>query len=339
MRIGAVDTAERTAIVAEIGNNHEGDVAVARELVHAAADAGAHAVKFQAIVPEQLVRPTETARIEQLRGYQLTPDDFAGLQELARSLGLGFSCTPFALAAVTWLTPLVDVFKIASGDNDVLPLLRAVGAAGKPVLFSTGMSDLARAAWTRDRLLEAGAPEVAALHCVSAYPTAPAEARLGTIPALAAGLGIAVGYSDHTLGIEACVAAVALGARVLEKHLTLRHDFSDFRDHQLSAEPDELRALAERVAEVETLVSGGVKDGVLPVEVPVAAAARRALVATVDLPEGHVLGEDDLAWLRPGDGLSPSAIDDVVGRPLARAVPAGRALAPEDLGEPRDGGV
>ena len=329
MRIGPVDTDRQVVVIAEIGNNHEGDIATARELVGVAAGAGAHAVKLQAIEPAELVGADDTARLDQLRRFQLTADQFAELAELAHSLGIGFVCTPFSLGAVGWLEPLVDAFKVASGDNDYLALLERIGATGRPVIVSAGMTGVHGLAQAQRVLRDAGAGEFAALHCVSAYPTPPAAARLATIPVLARELGATIGYSDHTIGVDACLAAVALGARILEKHFTLRHDFSDFRDHQLSAEPAELQELVRRVAEVE-LLRGEPRDvEVLPEEVAVAAAARRSAVAARDLPEGHVLAAEDVWFLRPAGAVGADTV--VAGSVLRHARRRGERLADGDL--------
>jgi N,N'-diacetyllegionaminate synthase len=154
---------------------------------------------------------------------------------------------------------------------------------------------------------------------------------LATIPVLARELGCTVGYSDHTLGLEACLAAVALGARILEKHMTLRHDYSEFRDHQLSAEPAELRELVERVAEVETLIGEPRDAAVLPEEEAVAAAARRSAVAARDLPEGHTLSPGDVRFLRPAGPVG--AAEQVLGSVLRRSVCSGERLRADDLGD------
>lgn len=329
MRIGQADTAEQVAVIAEIGNNHEGDLEVARQLVHAAAAAGAHAVKFQAIDPPRLVRPTETARLEQLERFRLTPEAFRELHDEARALGIGFVCTPFDLECIEWLEPLVDAFKIASADNDFVALIQAAARTGRPVMVSGGMTDMDGLRAARDLVDGCGA-EFAALHCVSAYPTPPENALLATIPAMADELGTTVGYSDHTLGVEACVLAAALGARILEKHFTLRHDFSDFRDHQLSAEPHELAELVRRVQEAEILV-GAPRTGLVAAEEDVALAARRSIVAARDLPAGHRLSENDITWLRPGDGLRPGCEGLVLGHALTRSVSAGELVLPEDV--------
>ena len=329
MQIGPADTDRQVAIIAEIGNNHEGEIAVARELVQAAAGAGAHAVKFQAIDPTALVHPDDVARVAQLERFSLTPEEFAELAELARSLDLGFVCSAFSPEVVRWLAPFTDVLKVASGDNDYVALIEQMGAAAKPVIISSGMTDVAGLRRAQQLAVAAGAAEVAVLHCVSAYPTPVSAAHLATIPVLARELGCAVGYSDHTLGLEACLVSVALGAQIIEKHMTLRHDYSEFRDHQLSAEPAELQELVERVAEVQTLVGEPRGMAVLPEERAVAAAARRSAVTTQDLPEGHVLIDGDVRFLRPAGPIGPA--ERVVGRVLRRAVRGGERLQPSDL--------
>lgn len=329
MRIGPVDTGRQVAIIAEIGNNHEGELPTARELVRAAAGAGAHAVKLQAIEPAELVGPEDTARLAQLRRFQLTSEQFAELAALAHSLGIGFVCTPFSLGAVGWLEPLVDAFKVASGDNDYLALLERIGATGRPTIVSAGMTGVNGLARAQQVLRRAGAAEFAALHCVSAYPTPPEAARLATIPMLARELDATIGYSDHTIGVQACLAAVALGARILEKHFTLRHDFSDFRDHQLSSEPAELQELVRRVAEVEVLRGEPRDVEVLPEEVAVAAAARRSAVAARYLPEGHVMAADDVRFLRPAGPVG--AATTVAGNVLRHARREGERLGSDDL--------
>lgn len=329
MRLGGADTAERIAIVAELGNNHEGDIGVARELIEAAAAAGADAVKLQAIDPRRLVRPTETARIEQLDRFRLSADQFAELAELAHSRGMGFACTPFDLDAIKWLDPLVDAFKIASGDNNLDALVGAAAATGKPVMVSMGMTGIDGARHAME-VVQGQNAEFAALHCVSAYPTPPEHAALAQIRVLADALGTTIGYSDHTLGIEACVLAAAMGARILEKHFTLSHDYSDFRDHQLSAEPAELSGLVERVRAAEQLV-GTPRSGLAPEEEPVAAAARRSIVAARDLPSGHVVEARDLTWLRPAEGMSPGREDELIGRATTRSLAHGEPFSPEDV--------
>lgn len=332
--IGNIDLARDVLVVAEIGNNHEGDVALAEELVGLAAGAGAQAVKFQTIVPERLVGPDQPQRLQQLRRFALSEEHHRRLARAAQAAGVLFLSTPFDIGSVAMLEPLVPAFKIASGDNDFVPLLEAVAATGKPVLLSTGMADLAGVAASMGVIRRAwresdADPGLVLLHCVSAYPAPANEANLRAIPALAA-LGETVGYSDHTIGVAAAPLAVALGARVIEKHFTIAHDHSDFRDHKLSANPAEMRELVERVREANALLGDGVKR-VMPAETDTARAARRSIVASRGLAAGHVVAWDDLAWLRPAGGLAPGREGTILGRRLRRAVPAGTRLTSDLL--------
>jgi N,N'-diacetyllegionaminate synthase len=330
MKIGKINLSREVLIVAEIGNNHEGVVALAEELVGEAARAGAHAVKFQSIVPEHLVAPDQTTRLEQLRRYQLSPESHARLARVAADNGVMFLSSPFSLDAVDMLDPLVPAFKVASGDNDHVPLLERIAITGKPVLLSTGMTTLDSVAYSLGLLTRAWGcagiadPGLVLLHCVSAYPTPSGQANLMALRSLA-GLGHVVGYSDHTLGIDAAVMSVALGARVIEKHFTLSKNQSEFRDHQLSAEPHELKALVERVAEANMMLGDGVKR-IMPAEEATAQAARRSICAARDLPAGGVIAPQDLLWLRPAGGLPPGSERRLLGRRLVKAVVAGERL-------------
>ncbi len=332
MRIGDREVTGAPLLVAEIGNNHEGDAGVARELVEAAAAAGADAVKTQVFRTEGIVRPRDKARFEQLERFRLPDSVHEELAALARARGLLFIATPLDLASAAFLAPLVDALKIASGDNDFLPLLDVVGAAGRPVLCSTGLSTMADVRAAKARLEAAGtaAEAIAVLHCVTAYPIAVERANLAAIGALAAELDCVVGYSDHTIGIETAVAAAALGAQIVEKHFTLRHDFSAFRDHQLSADPAELRRLADALRAVPGMLGDAVKQ-VLEEERALLAPVRRSIAAVRDLPAGHVVAPEDLTWLRPRDGLEPGREDELVGRRLATDVAGGDSIRLEHL--------
>lgn len=332
MIIGNVNLDREVLVIAEIGNNHEGDFGRAVEMIHAAAKAGVQAVKFQTIVPERLVSSSQSARIEQLRRYAFSRDQFTQLASEAQRAGVMFMSTPFFIEAVAWLDPLVPAFKIASGDNNHVRLLAAVAATGKPVLLSTGMTDLAgikKACAVMEAARPAGTESsIAVLHCVSAYPTPDDQANLGAISALARETGRITGYSDHTLGTEAAVLAVALGARIIEKHFTLSKTQSDFRDHALSADPTELAALVGRIRTARAMLGSGIKAP-QPSELATIAAARRSIAARTDLPAGHLLAEEDLDWLRPGTGIEPGREQDMLGRRLLRAAAAGEILTPD----------
>ncbi len=335
MNIDPFNTNDKVLVVAEIGNNHEGDAGRAAELVRAAAECGVDAVKFQTVRAEQLVSRRETARFERLKSFELTDADFANLARLAHNLGLLFLSTPLHLEAVEMLSPLVDAFKIASGDNDFFPLLTAVARTKKPVVISTGASTLeqveaAVACVQQEWLSLSHSGELAVLQCVSSYPTPPEQANLLAIPFLAERLGCTVGYSDHTLGIETCVLAVAAGARILEKHFTLDKQFSDFRDHALSSDPHEMRELVRRVRAAEKLL-GRREKTIQPCEESMTAAIHRSIVATRNLKRGETLAVSDIKWIRPGNGLRPGHEQRIIGKKLTRDVAADDFLSSTDV--------
>lgn len=328
MRIGSFDTDDRVLVVAEIGNNHEGEIAVARELVEAAADAGADAVKFQTFRTAAFVSPSDEERYERMSRFELSPDAFAELAELAHSRSLLFLSTALDLESVDALAPIVDAYKVASGDVDFVPLLERIAGTGLPVVISTGQSELPEI----ERAVAALGGGVAVLHCVSSYPAPDDELNLRAIAVLAERLpGCTIGFSDHTTGLDAGPLAVAAGARIVEKHVTLDRNFSAFRDHALSLEPAELRELVERIRRAEALL--GVADkSVQPSERDARTAIRRSIAAARPLPAGHVLALGDLVWTRPADGLQPGEEGLVVGRALRRAVEQGEHIRADDVG-------
>lgn len=333
MNIAKIDTQQKVLIMAEIGNNHEGRFDVACDLVRHAGWCGADAVKFQTISAGQLVSEQDQKRFQQLKGFELSHKQFEALAAEAHNMGLLFISTPFDLGSAAFLEPLVDAYKIASGDLTFSPLLKKVAATGKPLIISTGASDL-------DMIAEALAvvqgnrandlENVALLHCVSSYPAPVESLNLNAIRVLAETYGCEAGYSDHALGNDACVLAVAAGARIVEKHFTLDKQFSDFRDHALSADPEELKQLVARVRQAETIL-GQAEKKVQPVEEGIATAIRRSIAAARDLPAGHVLTLDDMTWLRPAGGLEPGREGDIVGKTLKSAVRKGSPLQPEDI--------
>ncbi len=323
-------------VIAEIGNNHEGDADLAVRLVELAAECGADAVKLQTFRAREFVRPTDTARYERMARFELAADAIRRAQRTAKQRGLLFIATPLDLASVDLLRPLVDRYKIASGDNDHLPLIDRMCETGLPIVLSTGLADLDAVRRTVDHIRERWAAsgveqELAVLHCVTSYPVPPEQANLAAIRTIAEAIdGITVGYSDHTIGIEACVLAVALGARVLEKHFTINKRHSDFRDHALSADPADLAELVRRVRAASAMLGTGVKVP-QPAERELTVSTRRAIVAAADLPAGHMLGAADLAWMRPADGLRPGEESQLLGRRLRRAVALGDTLRPADV--------
>jgi sialic acid synthase SpsE len=336
MKIGPLNLDEQVLVVAEVGNNHEGSYTLAEELIGRAAEAGAGAVKFQTIVPDKLVAPSQSERLRQLERFCLSYEQFTRLARVAARHDILFLSTPFDLDSARFLAPLVPAFKIASGDNNFFPLLGEVARTGKPIILSTGLMSLeeVRASkefienvWRRSRVEQ----ELAVLHCVVNYPTAPADANLLAIRELRR-LKVTVGYSDHTLGIEAAVLAVALGARIIEKHFTISKTHSEFRDHQLAADPADLARLVQRVKEAETMLGTG-RAWRRESERDVVARVRRSIVAGRDLPAGQVLSWADLGWVRPGDGLPPGQEARLLNRTLVRPLRRGEKILPEDCRE------
>jgi len=335
MKIGNWDLNQNILIVAEIGNNHEGSYALAEEMIGLAAKAGAGAVKFQTIIPERLVSPSQKDRILQLQKFRLRYDEFEKLSKVAERENVLFLSTPFDIESAQFLEPLVPAFKISSGDNNFFPLIDVVARTGKPIILSSGLMDMKQITKARDFIQniwrEQGIKqEMAVLHCVASYPAPPQEANLLAIRQLRDRLGVTVGYSDHTLGIEAAVLSVALGARIIEKHFTLDKNYSEFRDHQLSADPQELTLLVRRVREAVELLGDG-KKRLQNSEQESLDKMRRSIVASRDLNQGTILQWEDLTWLRPSGGLAPGHEEEIVGRMLTRFIPTGEYILLEDL--------
>ena len=335
MNVGRLTTDERVLVVAEIGNNHEGDFGAACELVDRAAESGVDAVKVQTFQVKYFVSAADQARYQRLSRFALSYDQFAELSARARSRGLLFIATPLDLDSAAFLDGVVDAFKIASGDNNFVALIERVADTGKPVILSSGFSDLAvirrgvrivREQWQARSLTE----NLAVLHCVSSYPVPDDEANLRAIPLLARELGCTVGYSDHTLGIAASLAAVALGARIIEKHFTLDKQRSDFRDHQLSADPREMTELVQQTRRIAAMLGAGEKVA-QPSEAAAEQLSRRSIVASAAFPRGHKLGPQDFTWIRPGTGLAPGEEHRLVGRQLKRDVAFGEPILVADV--------
>ena len=336
MRIGPIDVRESVLVVAEIGNNHEGSFALAQELLGRAVEAGAGAVKFQTFVPELYVSSADPVRVERLRSFRLSIAQFERLAGQAECAGVVFISTPFDLQSANALNRLQSVYKIASGDNTFQALIDTVAGFGKPMMVSTGLADLRLIeglhARVHDIWARAGvSPGLALLHCVAAYPVPLDQANLAAIPTLRARFpDVVIGYSDHTMGIEAATCAVAVGARIVEKHLTLDQHYSEFRDHRLSADPAEFRRLVDAIRQVESMMGTGVVS-MQPCEREMQVTARRSIAAVADLPAGTQLTGAHLTWVRPGTGLPPGHEAAVIGRTLAQSLRQGELITPGDL--------
>ncbi len=332
-----------TFVIAEAGVNHNGDLGMAKRLIDVAAEAGADAVKFQTFKADRLVtksapkagyqrQTTDAAesQYEMLRRLELSECAHRELMAHCAQRGILFISTPFDEESADFLEALdVPAFKIPSGEVTNLPFLEHVARKGKPIILSTGMSSLGEVEVAVRRIEVAGNRDLVLLHCVSNYPTAPADVNLRAMHTLSAAFGYAVGYSDHTEGNEISVAAVALGATVIEKHFTLDRTLPG-PDHRVSLEPCELIAMLRAIRNVEAALGSSIKRPA-PTEQDTANVARKSLVLAADLAAGSSISADVLITRRPGTGLPPSARPYVVGRRLNCDVLAGTVLSLEML--------
>jgi sialic acid synthase SpsE len=331
-------------IVAEAGSNHDGTLDTALMMVDAAADAGCDAVKFQTFTGEQMASTFANkatrlpepftkwgSNLKEFYEHLALPDHFhEPIAAHAAARGICFFSSPFSEEAVDRLARLgVSALKIASFELVHLPLIRHAAKTGLPLIMSTGMAglgDIERAIWVAS---EAGASEIALLHCGSNYPLSVDGANLAAMTTLRAAFGVPVGYSDHTEGVAVPIAAAALGANLLEKHFTLDSQASG-PDHGFALEPDELGRMVEGIRQAERAI-GQPRKTRAPEESAAAVRGRRSVFSAIDLHPGDVLSERMIKVVRPGIGLEPLALDIVLGRPVRRFVAADSPLHWDDL--------
>ena len=322
-----------TLIIAEAGVNHNGSMGTARQLIEAAAEAGADLVKFQTFSADRLVTgsaskadyqlettSTSESQHEMIRKLELSREMHEELIAHCKKCGVGFFSTGFDPQSVDLLAELgLDRFKIPSGEITNLPYLRHIGQYGKPVILSTGMARLGEIEAALEVLEASGTPreQVTVLHCNTEYPTPMADVNLKAMLAIRDALGVHVGYSDHTLGIEVPIAAVAMGATVIEKHFTLDRKLPG-PDHRASLEPDELKAMVQAIRNIELALSGDGLKRPSPSESKNIEIARKSLVALVPINAGEPFTEANLGIKRPGSGISPMRWDEFIGRPANR---------------------
>ncbi len=322
----------RTLIIAEAGVNHNGDLELARQLIDVAAEAGADFVKFQTFSADRQVTRTakkadyqtlttnsKESQHEMLRCLELSPDMHNKLIAHCAARNIGFFSTGFDIESVDLLVGLgQEHFKIPSGEITNLPYLRHVGQLGKVVILSTGMATLGEIEVAIDVLEQAGTPRASmtVLHCTTEYPTPMAEVNLRAMRSIHTAFGVAVGYSDHTSGIEVAIAAVTMGASVIEKHFTLDHNLPG-PDHKASVEPEELKAMVAAIRNIEIALGDGIKR-LTPSEVRNKPIIRKSLVASQTINAGEVFNAENITAKRPGTGISPMRWDEIMGRPAPR---------------------
>lgn len=321
-----------TIIIAEAGVNHNGFVELAKKMVDAARECGVDYIKFQTFKAEKIANKfalqadyqkrnlhEDTSQVEMLRRLELSDKDFVFLRDYCDSRDVRFMSTPFDLESIDFLCGLgMDYMKVPSGEITNLPYLRKIAAKGIPVIMSTGMCGLGEIEDALDILYTGGMSidDITLLHCNTEYPTPMADVNLRAMETLRSAFGTKVGYSDHTRGIEVPVAAVALGATVIEKHFTLDKTLPG-PDHVASLEPSELKAMTEAIRNIE-IASGTSAKRVSSSERKNIAVARKSIVAAKDIKAGECLTEDNLAVKRPGSGISPMLWDSVIGKRAIR---------------------
>ncbi len=345
IRIGAkqVGKGKPCFIIAEAGLNHNGKLALAKKMVDAAAAAGADAVKFQAFKAEDLATK-ETAvaayaannvgkRISQqqlLKKYELKPKEFRALKRYCDSRNIIFLATPHTGGEIAeFVGSLTPAFKVGSGDLTNTPFLEQLAGKGKPMLIATGMATMREVKEALKAIYKTGNREVVALHCTTAYPCAFKDVNLRAMQSMQRELNCLVGYSDHTLGIAVPVMAVALGARVIEKHFTLSRKMKG-PDHRASLEPLQLKEMVECIRAAEAALGSNAKKPAAA-ELKMRPYIRKSVVAAKDIGKGTMVRAEMLCIKRPGTGLSPALLKKIVGRKAKRKIKKGSLLLLGDL--------
>lgn len=323
---------DKVFIIAEAGVNHNGKMDLAYKLVDAAVKAGADAVKFQTFKAESLVSKqapkaeyqklttdSSESQFEMIKKLELSEDMHVKLMDYCKDRDIKFISSPFDNASIDYLNQLgLDIFKVPSGEMINLPYLRKLSSLNKQVIMSTGMADLKEIREALRILISSGTSRenITVLHCNTEYPTPFEDANLKAMLTIRDELGVKVGYSDHTLGIEVPIAAVALGAEVIEKHFTLDKRMEG-PDHRVSLEPDELKAMVAAIRNVEKAMGDGVKKP-SPSEMKNIQVSRKSIVAARDIKEGEILSEQNLTVKRPGSGISPMKWNEILGKKAIR---------------------
>lgn len=316
---------DKVLIIAEAGVNHNGSLELAKKLVDAAKEAGADIVKFQTAKLESLVSKSapmaeyqknnigsESSQREMLKKLLLSFEDFVELQKYCAKKEIEFLSTPFDIESIRFLKDMVDVWKVPSGEITNLPYLVEIAKTKKPIIMSTGMCEMEEIEAAVELLQKHGAGELTLLHCNTQYPTPYEHVNLLAMNELRDKFRVPVGYSDHTPGIEVPVAAVALGAVVIEKHFTLDKNMPG-PDHKASLEPQELSEMVRLIRNIEKAMGDGKKKPSMS-ETPNKAVARKSIVAAKEIKKGEIFTEENLTTKRPGNGISPMKWYEVLGQ-------------------------
>lgn len=320
---------KKVLIIAEAGINHNGDIGLAKRLIEVAKDSGADIIKFQTANVNALVSShadmaeyqkrnigSQESQKEMLSQLLLPQENFIELSDYCKKVGIQFLSTPFDIESIHFLEPMVPFWKIPSGEITNLPYLIEVAKTNKPVIMSTGMSDMQEIRAATSILRENGTQKLTLLHCNTQYPTPYEDVNLKAMLTLQKEFHVQVGYSDHTPGIEVPIAAVAMGASVIEKHFTLDRTMTG-PDHKASLEPDELKSMVKSIRNIEQALGSDTKQ-ISASEQPNRNVARKSIVASCNIKKGEVLTEENITTKRPGSGISPMEWFQVLGTRAVR---------------------
>lgn len=330
----------KVIIIAEAGVNHNGDIKLAKKLIDLASDAKVDYVKFQTWITNDIVDQTaakaeyqikndgdDTSQFEMLKKLELSFEDFKVLKNYSESKGVQFLSTPDDYKSLDFLSDELDlpILKIGSGEVTNIPFLRRFGEKKKPIILSTGMSSIGEVEKAYYTLLESGAPKVTILHCTSNYPASLESVNLKAMNTLKSVFNSTVGYSDHTEGIEVSLAAVALGAEVIEKHFTIDRGLPG-PDHKASMSPVELKELVLRIRNIEKALSGSGSKILQPSEVETKKIVQKGIYLNKDIKIGEIITDDHLIMKRPVNFLGANDYDFIIGKKVSEDVNKGTAL-------------
>tara|TARA_B110000977_G_C10982321_1_gene456630 strand:- start:205 stop:1227 length:1023 start_codon:yes stop_codon:yes gene_type:complete len=337
----------KTIIIAEAGVNHNGDIETAKRLIDVASDAGVDYVKFQTFKAERLVSPSaqkakyqikndknsDDSQLNMLKKLELSDADHKELISYCKSKNINFFSTAFDDEGISYLSSLnFDMFKIPSGELTNYPYLKAIAKTGLPVILSTGMANLDEIEKSINVLVSYGTKksEITVLHCNTEYPTPMIDVNLKAMLTIKEKLGVSIGYSDHTLGLEVPIAAVALGAKIIEKHFTLDRSLKG-PDHKASLEPNELKEMVIAIRNIEMAISGnGLKEASLSEKKNIH-IARKSIHLSKDLLSGSIINEQDIISLRPGDGICTMNWENIIGKQVNKDLKKFTKLTLKDL--------
>tara|TARA_B100001057_G_scaffold206434_1_gene207183 strand:+ start:842 stop:1846 length:1005 start_codon:yes stop_codon:yes gene_type:complete len=324
MKLKNFNLKKKVFIIAEVGNNHEGNFTVAKKLVHQAAKAGVDAIKFQTFKTENFIRKKDIKRFKQLKKFELSYEQFKSLKKLAHIKKIRFISTPLDLESADFLIKNADLIKIASGDNNFFPLIDKVLKSKKSIIISTGMINISQIKNLTNYIYKiigkkSAEKRIALLHCVTNYPVEDEFANLRSVEYLIKNSKLTIGYSDHTIGNEACIAAVAMGAKVIEKHFTINKKFSKFRDHALSADYIDLKNIVTGIRKVEKQL-GRFNKEIQKSEKKLIKIVRRAAYADKDIFPGEQISLKNTKFLRPALTSNFFNLKKIIGKKIKKTL-------------------